>query len=97
MDYVSFHCILERLNANCLGPSLKLSHAYGEFLLQPHLFISGDTINLSLQLDSDALHIKQARGCGFFLSFGLANLKLLSLVGSHMCQPISLVFGSSFH
>jgi len=70
MDYALFNGFPERLNADCLPPSFKLDHADREFLVELLLFIRGDAINLSLQLDSDALRISQASGCGFCLSIG---------------------------
>jgi hypothetical protein len=50
-----FNDFPERLNADCLTASIKLDQTDGEFLLEPLLFIRGDSINLSLQVDSDTL------------------------------------------
>ena len=94
-DYVLFNGFPERLNADCLLPSFKLNHADGEFLVEPPLFIQGDAINLSLQLDSDAICISQAQGHGFCASIGIVDLKLQLLVGIHVCCPVSFVFGCS--
>ena len=82
MDYVLFNGFPERLNANCLPLSFKLDYTDGEFVLEPLLFIWGDAINVSLQLDSDALHISEAPGRGLCLSIESADLKLQLLVGS---------------
>ena len=57
MDYALFNGFPQRQNADCLPPSFKLDHEDGEFLLETLLFIRRDAINLSLQLDSDALCI----------------------------------------
>jgi len=70
MCYELFNGFLERLNADCLPPSFKLDQADGEFLVEPLLFIRGDALNLSLQLDSDALGSSQVPGGGFCLSIG---------------------------
>ena len=96
MDYALFNGCPELLNANCLSPNLKLDHADGGFLLETPLYIRGDAVNLSLQLDSDTLCISQARGHGFCRIIRYADLKLQSVVGGHVCRPISLVFRGSF-
>jgi len=70
MNYALFNGFPERLNADCLPPSFKLDQAEGEFLLEPHLLIQGDAINLSLKLVSHALQITQAPGCGICPSIG---------------------------
>jgi hypothetical protein len=46
-----FNGFPERLNADYLPPSFKFYQMDGEFRLEPLLFIRGDPINLSLQLD----------------------------------------------
>jgi hypothetical protein len=70
MYYVLFNAIPERLNADCLPPSIKLDQGKGQFHLEPLLFIGGDTIKFSLPLDCDALHLSEAPGFGFCLSIG---------------------------
>ena len=70
MNYTLFNGFLERLNADCFPPSFKLDQVEGELILEPHLLIRGDAINLSLKLVSHALHISQAPGRGFCLSIG---------------------------
>jgi hypothetical protein len=55
MNYMLFNGFPERLNANCLQPSIKLGQAEGEFLVEPHLLIRDNAINLSLKLVSHAL------------------------------------------
>jgi len=70
MNYTLFNGFPERLNADCLPPRFKLDQAEGEFLLEPHLLIRGDAINLSVKLVSHALRISQAPGRGFCLSIG---------------------------
>jgi len=94
--YALFNGFPERLNADCLPPSFKLDQADGEVLLELLLFIQGDAINYSLQLNSDALRISHAPGLGFCLSIRWAIPKLQSHVSSHVCRPVSLVFGCSF-
>jgi len=70
MNFALFNGFLERMDADWLQPSFKLDYVNGEFLLEPLLFILGDAINLSRQLDSDALGISQAPGRGFCHSIG---------------------------
>jgi hypothetical protein len=70
MDYALFNGFPECLNADCLPPSFKLDYADGIFRLEPLLFIRGNAINLSLQLDSNLLRISQAPGRCFCLSIG---------------------------
>jgi len=64
MDYALFNGLPERPNVNCLPPSFTLDQADGEFYLETLLFIWGNAINLSLQLDSDALCIGETPGRG---------------------------------
>jgi len=97
MDDALFNCFPERLNDDYLPPSFPLDHVDGEFLLETLLFIQGDAINLCLQLDSDMLRISQTLGRGFCLSIGKADLKLQSIVGGHVCCPVSLVLGRTVH
>jgi hypothetical protein len=68
MYYTLFNGFPERLNADCLTPSIKLDQTAGEFLPPPLLFIRRDAMNLSLQLVSDPLRISPAPGGGFCLS-----------------------------
>jgi hypothetical protein len=68
LDYALYNGFPEHQNAACLPPSIKLNHAEGELLLEPPLVISGDDINITLQLDSDVLRISEAPGRGFCLS-----------------------------
>ena len=91
-----FNGFPERLNADCLPPSFKLDQVEGEFLLELHLLIRGDAMNLSLKLVIYALCISQAPGCGFCLSMGETDLKLHSLVRGRVSRAVSLVFGGSF-
>jgi hypothetical protein len=56
MYYAVFNSFPEPLNTDCLPPSFELDHADGEFLVEPHLFIRGDAMNLTLQPDCDTLH-----------------------------------------
>jgi len=70
MYYALFNGFPERLNADCLPPSFILDQTDAEFRFEPLLFIRGDAISFSLQLDSDALRISQAPGGGFCLSIG---------------------------
>jgi hypothetical protein len=60
----------EWVNADCLPPRFKLDHGDAEFFLEPFLFIRGDAINLSLQMDFDTFGIGQAQGRSFGLSIG---------------------------
>ena len=96
MYYALFNGFLQRLKADCLPTSSKLGQTDGKFRLELLLFIRSDAINLPLQLVSNPLHISQAPGGGFCLSIRLANLKLQSLVGGHVCCSLSLVFRGSF-
>jgi len=68
MDYTLFDGFLELLNANCLPTSFKLDQADGQFLLEPHLLIRCDTINLSLQLTHNAVNISKTPGSGSSLN-----------------------------
>jgi hypothetical protein len=70
MYYMMFNGFPECLNAECLPPSFKLHQTDGEFLLEPFLFIRGNAILLSRQLDRDVLSLSQAPGGGFRLSIG---------------------------
>jgi len=65
MDNALSDGFLECLNADCLPQSFKLDQADGEFVLEPYLFIEGDALHLSLQLDRDGLGISEAPRCGF--------------------------------
>ena len=47
MNYALFNGFPWRLNAHCLPSSFKLDPAEGEFLLEMHLLIRGNAINLS--------------------------------------------------
>jgi len=87
----------ERLNTDCHPRIFKFNQANGGFLLEPLLLNRGDAINLSLLLVRDKLSISQAPGRGFHLSLRYADMKLQSLPGSHVCLPVSLVFGGDFH
>ena len=97
MYHALFNGFEERLNADCLTPTFKLDQQDGEFRLEPLLFIRGDVITLSLLLVSDPICISQTPGRGLCLSIGYVDLKLRSLVGGQVSDPISLVFGGRFH
>ena len=68
MDYTLFDGFPELLNANCLPPSFKFDQVDGQFLLETHLLIQCDTINLSLQLIRNVVCISDTPGGGFSLS-----------------------------
>jgi hypothetical protein len=70
MHYALFNGFPERLNVDCLPPSFKLDQTDGELLLELLLFIQGDDINFSRQLDSAARCISEAPGGGICLSIG---------------------------
>jgi hypothetical protein len=70
MDYMLFDHFPKLLNADSLPTSFKFDHADGEFLLESHLLIQCDTINLSLQLTNNAVCISHTPGGGFSLSVG---------------------------
>jgi len=70
MDYTLLDGFPELLNADCLPPSFKLDQADGEFLREPHLVFRSDTINLSLELNHNAVRISDTPGGGFNLSSG---------------------------
>ena len=70
MTYTLCNGILECIHADCLPPSFKLYQTEGEFILEQHLLIRGDAINLALKLVRHALRISQAPGCHHWLSIG---------------------------
>jgi hypothetical protein len=96
MNYVLFNGFLVHLNTHYLTPNFKLEEAEGEFLPEPHLFIQGDAINLSLQLDSDTFRISQAPGGGVCHNIGQADLKMQSVAGIYICHLVSPVFSWSY-
>jgi hypothetical protein len=70
MDYTLFDDFPEVLNSNRLALSFKFDQADGRFLLEMHLVIRSDTINLSLQPILNAVHISDTPRGGFSLSIG---------------------------
>jgi hypothetical protein len=70
MHYTLNDGFRELLHTNCLPPSRIFDQADGEFLLEPHLLIPCDTINLSLQLTHNAVCISHTPGGGFSLIIG---------------------------
>jgi hypothetical protein len=65
-----FDGIPELLNPDYLPPSFKFDQADVELLLEQHLLILSNTINLSLQLTENAVRISYTQGCGFCLCIG---------------------------
>jgi hypothetical protein len=70
MDYTLFGGFPELVNADWLPPNFTFDQADAEFLLEPHLLIRYDTINLSLQLTHNAVRICHTPGGGCSLSIG---------------------------
>jgi len=70
MYYTLFDGLPELLNANCVLGTIKLDYVDGQFLLEPHLLIRKDTINISLQLISNVVHFSETADGGFSLSIG---------------------------
>jgi len=68
MDYTLFDGLPELLNADCLPPRVKLDLADEQFLRQPHLVFRSDTLNLSLELIHNAVHISDTPCGGFNVS-----------------------------
>jgi hypothetical protein len=97
MSSALFNGYLERLKAEGLPGSIKPEEVNGESIFEPLLQIGGDGVNLSLQLDRDMHRISHSPGCCFSLIVILTDLNLQSLVGCHVHQPVSLVFGVRFH
>jgi hypothetical protein len=68
MDYTLFDGFPKLQNTHCLPPSFKLDQADGEFLHEPHLVYSSDTMNHSLELIHNAVRISDTPGGGFNVS-----------------------------
>jgi len=70
MYYMLFDGFVELLNTHRLPPSLKLDRVDGEFHVELHLVTRSDTINLSLPLIPNMVHISDTEGGGFGRTIG---------------------------
>jgi len=91
-----YHC-LDLLYTDSLPPCFKLNQGDVEFLLDAHLLIRSDTINLFFQLIHNAVHISDALGCALSFSIWWKDLKLHMLVSSDICHLVNLFLCRSFH
>jgi len=97
MYYTLLDGFLELLDSIWIPSSLNLDQADGELLLEQHLLFQRETINLSLQLIHNAVHISDIAGGAFSLNIGYMDLKLHTVVGCHVWSLIYHFTCSSHH